>query len=157
MKNVLLRSVATLFAMACINGAFAQAAAEPKAMTLEMAKTAMMAAEASAIENGWRLTIIVADDTGLPVMLHRMDGASPRSYDIAVRKALTVAQSGMSTGEYGQKLQAGDVTEIENGITFAGGVPVMRDGVLIGAVSSSGARAAEDEVVSLAGAATIVN
>lgn len=157
MKQLLLKSVATLFAMAFINGAFAQADTAPKAMTYELAKTAIAAAEASAIENGWRLTLVVADDTGLPVMLHRMDGASPRSYDIAMRKAMTVAKSGMTTGEYGQQLQAGSVTEIENGITFAGGVPVMRDGVMIGVVATSGARAAEDEVASFAGAKAIGN
>ncbi len=93
----------------------------------------------------------------MPVMLHRTDGASPGSYNIALRKALTVAASGMSTGAYGEKLKAGEVTEIQDGITFAGGVPVMRDGVLIGIVAASGARASEDEVASLAGAAAISN
>ncbi|MCP5330039.1 MAG: heme-binding protein [Pseudomonadales bacterium] len=157
MHRLALKGLLTLCLITALQPALAQAPAEPKAMTYELAKAAMAAAEASARENGWRLTIVVADDTGMPVMLHRIDGASTGSYNIALRKAMTVVTSGMSTGEYGQKLQAGEVSEIENGITFAGGVPVMRNGVLIGAVSASGARAAEDEVASLAGAAAIGN
>ncbi len=157
MLTHLYRRAALLCLLGVSSFAFSQTPVVEKAMTYELAKTAMEAAEASARANGWRLTIIVADDTGMPVMLHRMNGASTGSYNIALRKAMTVATAKMSTAEYGQKLQAGSVTEIENGVTFAGGVPVMRDGVLIGVVAASGARAAEDEIASLAGAATIEN
>lgn len=157
MFKIISKGASLLCLLVFLQSAWAQTPPVEKAMTYELAKVAIAATEASARENGWRLTVIVADDTGMPVMLHRMDGASAGSYNIALRKALTVAGSGMSTGEYGQKLKAGEVTEVEDGITFAGGVPVMRDGLLIGVVAASGARASEDEVASLAGAATIAN
>ncbi|MDX1489749.1 MAG: heme-binding protein [Pseudohongiellaceae bacterium] len=131
--------------------------AQDEVMTYALAEQAIEAVEASAKENGWNLTMIVTDSAGVPVMLRRMDGASSRTYDIATRKAMTVIASGMTTGEYGAKLQAGEVEEIENGITFAGGVPVFRDGELIGAIATSGARAAEDEIASNAGVAAIGN
>jgi len=121
----------------------------------EMAQRAMTAALAEARDNGWNLTILVADHNGTPVMLHRMDGASARTYEIAMAKALVVTETGLFSGEYGRRLEAGEIEEIEGGIHYAGGVPVMLNGEQIGAVTSSGARGVEDEQVSLAGAAAI--
>jgi len=130
-------------------------AQDAPALNYEMAERAMAAAVAEARANNWNLTIVVADAAGLPVMIHRMDGASPRSYDIALSKAKVVTETGLSSGEYGRRLEAGEIEEVEGGVTFAGGVPVMRNGERIGAVTSSGARGIEDEQVSLAGAAAI--
>ncbi len=129
----------------------------PAALNYAMAEQAMTAALAEARANNWTLTIVVADAAGLPVMIHRMDGASARSYEIALAKALVVTTTGLSSGEYGRKLQAGEITEVPNGVTFAGGVPVMLNGERIGAITASGARGVEDEQVSLAGAAAIGN
>jgi len=130
-------------------------AQEAPALNYEMAERAMAAAVAEARANNWNLTIVVADAAGLPVMIHRMDGASPRSYDIALSKAKVVTETGLASGEYGRRLEAGEIEEVEGGVTFAGGVPVMRNGERIGAVTSSGARGIEDEQVSIAGAAAI--
>lgn len=127
------------------------------ALTYEMAERAMAAAVAEARANNWNLTILIADAAGVPVMIHRMDGASARSYDIAQAKARVVTATGLSSGEYGTRLQAGEIAEVEGGVTFAGGVPVMLNGERIGAVTSSGARGIEDEQVSLAGAAAIAD
>jgi glc operon protein GlcG len=56
------------------------------ALTYALAEQAMTAALAEARANNWNLTIVVADEYGLPVMIHRMDGASARSYEIASGK-----------------------------------------------------------------------
>ena len=80
---------------------------------------------------------------------------SARTFDIAMRKVKVVTETGLSSGEYGRRLQAGEIAEVENGVTFAGGVPIMQNGERIGAITSSGARGIEDEQVSLAGAAAI--
>jgi uncharacterized protein GlcG (DUF336 family) len=53
------------------------------------------------------------------------------------------------------KVEAGEIEAIENAVTFAGGVPVYRDGELIGAVATSGVTADQDEEVSTAGAEVI--
>ena len=130
--------------------------ANAQALTLEQAKTAMDAAEAEARRNQWNLTIVVAGADGLPVYLRRMDGASPRSYDIAMGKVRTALAAGMATGDYGQALAAGRVTDtIPNGITFEGGYPLRRGGELIGAMGASGARGSEDAQVVRAGMAAI--
>lgn len=124
-------------------------------LNYDMAETAMAAALQEARANGWNLTIIVADHAGVPVMIHRMDGASARTFEIAMAKAKVVTETGLYSGEYGRRLEAGEIEEIEGGIHYAGGVPVMLNGEQIGAITSSGARGSEDEQVSLAGAAAI--
>lgn len=95
-------------------------------------------------KNNWNVVIVVTDAAGVPVILRRMDGAGARPYDIAMRKAATVVAAKMATSEYGTQLKAGSVKEVPNGITFAGGVPIIRGGELIGAVGTSGVRANED-------------
>ena len=135
--------------------ATAAAQEEASRMTYELATRAMEAAEAHARQQGWNVTILVTDQNANPVMLRRMDGASPRTFTIASSKALVVTQTGLTSGEYGAKLAAGEIEEIEGGVTFQGGVPVYLDGELIGAVTASGVRGFQDEEVSIAGAETI--
>lgn len=149
--------IGSLFLIAGLSvSAAAQAQDAPSTiLNYEMAEKAMAAALAEARRNNWNLTIVVADHTGMPVMLHRMDNASPRSYDIALAKVKVVTETGLFSGEYGRRLEAGTIEEVEGGIHYAGGVPVMLDGEQIGAITASGARGSEDEQVSLAGAAAI--
>ena len=132
-----------------------QPAATPEALTYDMAVKAIDAAEGEARRNKWNVTIVVTDAAGIPMQLRRLDGASPRSYEIAMRKAATVAASKLATSAYGVQLKEGKVKEVPNGITFAGGVPIMRGGELIGAVGTSGVQAIQDEQVSQAGASAI--
>ena len=131
------------------------AAPAPQALTYEMAVQVLDAAEAEARKNKWNVPIVVTDAAGVPVVMRRLTGASPRSYDIASRKAATVVATKLTTAIYGEQLKAGSVKEVPNGITFAGGVPIMRGSEFIGAVGTSGVRAIEDEQISKAGAAAI--
>ena len=131
------------------------AAATPPALTYDLARQIMEAAEAEARRNKWNVVIVVTDAAGVPVMVHRLDGAGARPYEIAMRKAATVVAARMMTSAYGEQLKAGTVKEVPNGITFAGGVPIMRGGELIGAVGTSGVRAIEDEQISKAGASVV--
>jgi glc operon protein GlcG len=124
-------------------------------MTYDLAMQAMEAAEAHARQQGWNVSILVTDQNANPVMLRRLDGASPRTITIANSKALVVTTTGLTSGEYGTRLAAGEIEEIEGGVTFQGGVPVYVNGQLIGAVTASGVRGFQDEEVSIAGAETI--
>ena len=145
---------AVLLAAAAVT-AQAPAAPAPQALTYEMAVQVIDAAEAEARKNKWNVTIVVTDAAGVPVVLRRLTGASPRSYDIATRKAATVVATKLATSAYGEQLKAGSVKEVPNGITFAGGVPLMRGTEFIGAVGTSGVRANEDEQISKAGASIV--
>jgi glc operon protein GlcG len=152
MMRIVLISV--LLAATTILGAQAPAT-PPQALSYEMDVQVIDAAEAEARKNKWNVTIVVTDAAGVPVVLRRLTGASPRSYEIATRKAATVVATKLTTAGYGEQLKAGSVKEVPNGITFAGGVPIMRGAEFIGAVGTSGVRAIEDEQISKAGAAAI--
>ena len=152
------RLFVTLTAMTLVAtaaGAQAPATPPPQALTYELAQQVIDAAEAEARKNKWNVTIVVTDAAGVPVVLRRLTGASPRSYEIATRKAATVVATKLTTAIYGEQLKAGSVKEVPNGITFAGGVPIMRGGEFIGAVGTSGVQAIQDEQISKAGAGVI--
>lgn len=143
---------ATLVALFLTGGlATAPAAAQERALTYEMAERAAEAAEEEARENDWNVTIIVADAEGVPVYLKRLDGASARSYEIAMRKIKTSVATGLTTAIYGQRLEAGQISEVPDGVTFAGGVPILRKGEVIGAIGTSGVAAIDDQQISQAG------
>ncbi len=124
-------------------------------MTYDLATRAMDAAEAYAREQGWNVTILITDQNNSVVMVRRLDGAGARTWDFATAKAVAVNETGLSSGEYGSRVQSGDIEEIEGAVTFAGGVPVYLNGQMIGAIATSGVRALQDEEVSIAGAETI--
>lgn len=124
-------------------------------LTMAQAQRAVDAAEAEARANGWNLTIYVADAEGMPVYLRRMDGASARTTDIVMRKVRVVITTGGTSGAYGQALAAGTVDSIPGGIHYEGGLPILMDGELVGAMSASGARGSEDAQAVRAGLAAI--
>lgn len=124
-------------------------------MTYELATQAMAAAEAYARDKDWNVTILITDQNNNPVMLHRIDGAGGRTFGFATAKALVVNATGLTSGEYGNRVESGAIEEIDGGVTFAGGVPVFRNGIHIGAIATSGVRALQDEEVSIAGAEVI--
>jgi len=132
-----------------------QPAPAPQALTYALAQQAMEAAEAEARRNNWNVTIVITDAAGIPVQVRRLDGASARSYDVAMRKAATVVATRLATSTYGEQLKAGTAKEVPNGVTFAGGVPIVRGGEFIGAVGTSGVAALDDERISKAGASAI--
>ena len=124
-------------------------------MTYDLAMKAMNTSEAYARQKGWNVTILITDQHANPVMLRRLDGASVRSIGFANSKALVVSKTGLSSGEYAEKLARGEIEEIEGGVTYKGGVPVYVAGKLIGAVATSGVQDFQDLEVSLVGAESI--
>jgi glc operon protein GlcG len=113
-------------------------------LTLDLAQTAVGAAQAEAEANGWNLTILVVDTEGTPIYLRRMDGAAARTYDIVGMKVHVVLTTGGTTLAYGQALAAGTIDSIPGGIHFEGGLPIRIGGELVGAMAASGARGSQD-------------
>ncbi len=125
-------------------------------LTFEQAETAVAAAEAEAERNGWNLTIVVTDADGVPLLVTRRGGASQRTHMIAMAKTRTVLASGMPSGDYGKGIADGTITDtIPDGITFEGGYPIRIGGVIVGAMSASGARGSEDAQVVRVGLSAI--
>jgi glc operon protein GlcG len=145
----------TGIAMALLTLSAGAVRAEAQAITLDEAKKAVAAAEAEAQKNKWNLAILVVDAEGTPIILHRMDGATMKNYDVAMRKVRTALDSGMHTIDYAAALKAGKVKEVANGVTFDGGLLLRRGGKVVGAMSASGARGSEDAQSVRAGMAAI--
>jgi uncharacterized protein GlcG (DUF336 family) len=130
-------------------------------ITLEEAQRILSAAEEKARQMGQPMNVAVMDAGRNLVAFHRMDGAWVASTDIAIDKAFTSAGRGLTTRKIGEMAQPGQplfgINTTNGGriVIFAGGVPLMRDGEVIGAVGVSGGTVDEDEEVAEAGVAAL--
>lgn len=128
------------------------------ALTLAGARVVLDAALAEANEMGVAFCIAVADPSGEPIVSARMDGAPRLSAGIAANKAYTVAGfGGMPTSAWWNAIK--DDPSLAHGIThtprltiFAGGVAVVDDGSVVGAIGVSGGSPDQDAQVAKAGA-----
>jgi uncharacterized protein GlcG (DUF336 family) len=127
-------------------------------ITLDDARRVISAAEEKAREIGQPMNIAVVDVGGNLVSHIRMDGAWLGSIDISINKAFTARAFDISTAELAQNSQPGQqffgihVSNHGRIMVFAGGVPLRRDGSIIGAIGVSGGNGNQDETVALAGA-----
>jgi glc operon protein GlcG len=123
-----------------------------KYITLETAKKMMAAAEAEAQKNGWAMAIAVVDASGGLIMFQKLDETQPGSIAVAINKARTAANFKRPTRALDEAVREGrtQFLAVEGAVPMGGGVPVIADGKVIGAVGASGATAAQDEQVALA-------
>src|SRR2546425_5137108 len=125
-----------------------------KTLTLEAARVALAACEAEAIRNNWRVVIAVVDDGGHPIALARLDGAQWSSIETAIGKARAAVAWKRPTRLLEESINNGRTAflSISAGMSLLqGGVPIEADGTVVGAVGVSGVKAADDEVIALAG------
>jgi glc operon protein GlcG len=126
-------------------------------ISLEKAQAAIHAAVAEASKRGWPLNVAVVDSGGSLVNFARMDGAQLASIAIAEHKARAAAKFRRPTKVFEEAIHKGFVyvTTLDGVIASRGGIPLVEDGKLIGAIGCSGGTGSQDEVVCTAGAATI--
>ena len=122
-------------------------------VTLDIAKKLIEKIEGYATSVGKKAVVAVCGPDGNPVAVHVMDGAFLVSFDVAVKKAYTSASVKMSTMELSKLIQPGatfqglDKLQGDKMVFFGGGVPLMRNGVLMGALGVSGGTGEQDDVV----------
>jgi glc operon protein GlcG len=125
---------------------------------LEAAKKAMAAAEAEAVKNNWPMAIVILDSTGHIVMLHRLDNTQYGSIRVAEDKAHTALDFRRPSKVFEDLVAQGGIGMRTLGLRGAtpleGGVPIIADGKIIGAVGVSGATAQQDGQVAKIGADT---
>jgi len=126
-------------------------------ISLEKAQAAIQAAVAEANKRGWPLNIAVVDSGGSLVTFARMDGAQLASIAVAQHKARAAAKFRRPTKVFEEAMQKGFnyLETIDGIIASRGGIPLVEDGKLIGAIGCSGGTGSQDEVACTAGAATI--
>src|ERR1700759_4274920 len=128
-------------------------------MTLEEARRVIAAAERKAQEIGQPMNIAVVDAGGNLVAHVRMDNAWIGSVDISINKAWTARAFDISTKDLATHSQSGDqffgIHASNHGrvMIFAGGIPLKRDGKVVGAVGVSGGSGEQDHAVAEAGVA----
>lgn len=116
------------------------------------------AARAEALQNHWAVSIAVVDAGGHLLHFQRLDGAPPVSAHIAPAKAHTAALGCRESKVYEDVINNGRTSFLSapaiEGM-LEGGVPIMKDGVCLGAVGVSGVRSNEDAQIARAGIAAI--
>ncbi|PYN82138.1 MAG: hypothetical protein DMD96_08540 [Candidatus Rokuibacteriota bacterium] len=124
-------------------------------ISLDHAKKVMAGAEAEANKNKWNVVIVVLDSGGNLVMLHRMDGAQFGSIDVAKEKAYSAVAFRRPTKAFEDALGQGGVNlrvlRLPGASPLEGGLPIVVDGKLIGAVGVSGVQATQDAQIGRAG------
>src|SRR3954468_15170711 len=128
-------------------------------VTLADARRVIEAAEKRAAEIGQPMNIAVADDGGNLVAHVRMDGAWIGSIDISIKKAFTSRAFDIATKDLATHSQSGGqffgINTSNDGkiMIFAGGIPLKKDGKVVGAIGVSGGSGDQDHSVAEAGAA----
>ena len=127
-------------------------------ISLQRAQAAIKAATDEAEKRGWQVSVAVLDSGANLVGLVRMDGANIASISIAQKKARTAVEFRRPTKAFEDGIQKKGynyLLSIDPILASRGGIPLIEDGKVIGAIGCSGATGSQDEAVCTAGAATI--
>jgi len=129
------------------------------AITMDAANAMITAAVARARELGLAVTVVVVDGHGLQKAMARMDGALVSSIDVAFGKAYTAAIRRETTEAYGERLMENprllhSIAAVQPHMFLTpGGIPIIVDGQVIGAIGAGGASGAADLQIATAGLA----
>jgi uncharacterized protein GlcG (DUF336 family) len=126
-------------------------------LTLDQARKAMAAAEAEAAKNNFAVAIAIVDSGGHPVLFQRLDSTAYGSVDVAIQKARGASAFRRPTKAFQDLIaQGGEHVRLLNltgdASVLEGGVPIVVNGKLVGAIGTSGVTSKQDAQVSQAGA-----
>lgn len=126
-----------------------------EAISLEQAKKVIAAAEVEAKKNNWPVAIAVVDGAGFLVAFQRLDNTQLGSVEVALEKAKTSALFRRPTKLLEETLAMGGanlkILKLPGALPIEGGLPIIHDGKIIGAVGVSGVKSTEDGQVAAAG------
>lgn len=127
-------------------------------ISLERAESAIAAAVAEAKKRDWKLNVAVVDSGGNLVAFQRMDGAQLASIQISEHKARSAAIFRRETKAFENGIQQSNfnyLITLDGVIASRGGIPLLENGRLVGAIGCSGGTGSQDEVACKVGAATV--
>nr|WP_170856998.1 heme-binding protein [Algoriphagus locisalis] len=125
-------------------------------LTLEDATRISDAAEAKSKAEGWNMVIVVLDAGGHMISLRKMDGVQLGSIDVALGKAKTAVYFKRPTKVFEDMMKAeggARIATLPNAVAIEGGLPILKDGIVVGAIGISGASSAQDGIVAAAAVA----
>jgi glc operon protein GlcG len=158
LKSIIKATIAALLAASAF-GVSAQALPYGAAISMENAKKVSAAALAEARKNNWTMAVAITDSAGILLYFERMDGGQNAAQDVAPAKARSAALFRRPTKAFQDDLAAGGVglryLSLPGVVAADGGVPLVIDGKIVGAIGVSGGTYAQDGQVALAGAAAL--
>jgi glc operon protein GlcG len=130
---------------------------EKKVLSLAAARTITAAAEAAARAKGVGVVIVVVDDAGQVILLTRMDEAQVASVNVGIGKARTAAIYRRPSRIFEEQIKNGRIAALAlaDATPLQGGVPILVDGKVVGAIGVSGDTPQVDEEIAIAGAAAL--
>jgi len=154
---VLLKSVAAVLVLAAFVGTAHAQLADKKVLTLQAAKKIAAAAEAEAKKQRARVVIAVVDDGGNLILLERLDDTQVASVEVGIGKARTAAIFRRPSKEFEDQIRGGRIAALAlpGATPLQGGVPIIFEGKVIGAIGVSGETPAQDEELAKVGASVI--
>jgi len=126
--------------------------ATKKALTLDVAKAMVKVSEQEAEKNNWKVCIAVLDDGGNLLYFERMDGVQIGSIEVSQKKAESALKFKRPTKAFADRV-AGQpaVMTIPGALPLEGGLPIIYEGEVIGAVGVSGVESYQDAQIAKAG------
>jgi len=125
----------------------------------DTAKKVAAAALAETRKNGWTMAVAIVDPAGDLVYFEKLDGTQAASVNIAVEKARAAARFKRPTKALQDQLAAGGdglrVLGLPGAVPVEGGVPIIMDGKIVGAIGMSGGTSPQDGQCANAGAAAV--
>ena len=151
-----MKRVAYLAGFALMAGTLSQAQlADKKALTLQIAKQVVAAAEQAAVANHNHMFILIVDDGGNLMYMERMDEAQLGSFNVALAKARSAVFFKRPTKMFEDAVIKNGYTPIlklPEAMPIEGGIPLLVDGHVLGAIGVSGGTPQEDGKAAQAGA-----
>ena len=124
-------------------------------ITLDQAKKAVAAAQADARKNKWDVVVAIVDPAGQLVLLEKMDNTQNAANEVARQKASSAALYRRPTKAFQDGLAAGGaglrILRLEGAVPLEGGLPIVVDGKIIGAIGVSGVTSEQDGQIAKAG------
>jgi uncharacterized protein GlcG (DUF336 family) len=128
-------------------------------ISLEHAKALAAVAVAEAQKNNWTMAVTIVDPNGDLVFFEKIDGTQLGSIDVSIAKARSAARFKRPTKTYEDGLAAGGVglrvLKVPDAMPVEGGIPLVENGKIIGAIGVSGGQSSQDGVCATAAAATV--
>lgn len=152
--NILQSIILSALLLLPIGAAHAQLL-DKKVLSLEAAEKIAAAAATEAKKRAATVVIVVVDDGGYPLLLKRLDDTQVASVDVGIGKARTAAIFRRPSRDFEEQIKNGRVASLvlPGATPLQGGIPLIVDGKVVGAIGVSGNTPQEDEEIAKAGAA----